>query len=213
MKTMTLPKKTFRISALLLVVCMISSVMLSGTFAKYTSTYAGQDTALVAKWDLTMTDGATEFAVFPDAAAELDLFSHEYNKNIVAQDGDYIIAPGVDGEFTLAMTNNSDVAADITFGFAKTAESANVPMEYSVDGTTWVALDGLADELNGDDITLAETDGTETLTIQWRWAYVDSTGETKNASDTDLGIASATADRSEYTLEVTLTATQAAPTK
>jgi hypothetical protein len=43
-------KNTFRIGALLLVACLISSVMLSGTFAKYTSEYAGQDTALVARW-------------------------------------------------------------------------------------------------------------------------------------------------------------------
>jgi hypothetical protein len=43
-------KNTFRVAALLLVACLISSVMLSGTFAKYTSEYAGQDTALVARW-------------------------------------------------------------------------------------------------------------------------------------------------------------------
>ncbi|MDD4172314.1 MAG: hypothetical protein PHQ94_08755 [Syntrophomonas sp.] len=228
MKTMTLPKKTFRISALLLVVCMISSVMLSGTFAKYTSTYAGKDTALVAKWDLTMTDGATEFAVSPDAAAaELDLFSHAYDTNIVDQDGaDYIIAPGVDGEFVLSMTNNSDVAADITFDFEKVTGSADVPMEYSLDsGTTWVILDNLQTALNAENIQLAETGGAVTRTIQWRWAYdtAAQAGSTPalasdDASDTDLGIASADAvdadePRTSYILNVAITATQAEPEK
>ena len=33
--------RIFRVSALLLVLCFISTVMISGTFAKYTSTYAG----------------------------------------------------------------------------------------------------------------------------------------------------------------------------
>jgi hypothetical protein len=49
-------KNTFRVAALLLVACLISSVMLSGTFAKYTSEYAGQDTALVARWSFTKSD-------------------------------------------------------------------------------------------------------------------------------------------------------------
>ena len=218
MKTMTLPKKTFRISALLLVVCMISSVMLSGTFAKYTSTYAGQDTALVAKWDLTMTDGTTGFAVSP-AVAELDLFSHAYDTNIVAPDGaDYIIAPGVDGEFVLSMTNNSDVAADITFDFEKVTGSADVPMEYSLDsGTTWVILDNLQTALNAENIQLAETGGAVTRTIQWRWAYdgTTATAGATDASDTTLGIAFAdaatTGDRTTYVLKIEITATQVQP--
>ena len=50
-------KKTFRLGALLLIVCLISTVMLSGTFAKYTSEYAGKDTAFIAKWKITPSGG------------------------------------------------------------------------------------------------------------------------------------------------------------
>jgi hypothetical protein len=129
MSTMTLNKKTFRIAGLLLILCLISAAILSGTFAKYTNEYFGQDTALVAKWDLEMKAGEKEFSVSPDPVADLDLFEHAYKNNIAQKDGDdYIIAPGVDGEFTLSMTNNSDVAAAITFDITKTG--ADVPMEF-----------------------------------------------------------------------------------
>jgi hypothetical protein len=91
-------KNTFRVAALLLVACLISSVMLSGTFAKYTSEYAGQDTALVAKWDLTMKDqDDNEFSI-DTPEQQLDLFSHAYDTNILADAGEQkIIAPGVSG--------------------------------------------------------------------------------------------------------------------
>ncbi len=173
----------------------------------------------MAKWDLTMTDGTDGFAVSPAPAADLDLFSHAYDTNIVDQDGaDYIIAPGVYGEFVLSMTNNSDVAADITFDFEKVTGSADVPMEYSLDsGTTWVILENLQTALNDENIQLAETDGTETLTIQWRWAYdgTTATAGATDASDTTLGTAFAdaatTGDRTTYVLKIEITATQVQP--
>ena len=108
--------RIFRVSALLLVLCFISTVMISGTFAKYTSEYSGQDTALIAKWDLDVTDGSHDFAISPDDPAELDLFSHAYNENIIDTAGENkIIAPGVSGDFILSVTNNSDVAAEVNF--------------------------------------------------------------------------------------------------
>lgn len=140
---MNITGKTFRLGGLLLVVCLISTVMLSGTFAKYTSVYAGQDTALVAKWSLAIKEGTHDFAIDP-AVANLDLFSHAFNTNILTTTPK-IIAPGISDNFVLNLTNNSDVAADITFDITKTG--ANVPMEYSIDKPF---TDGTAVILNGD---------------------------------------------------------------
>jgi hypothetical protein len=232
-------KNTFRVAALLLVACLISSVMLSGTFAKYTSEYSGQDTALVAKWDLTMKDqDDNEFSI-DTPEQQLDLFSHAYDTNILADAGEQkIIAPGVSGNFVLSLTNNSDVAADITFDITKTG--ANVPMEFSIgkdfhdEGATILqghaALQDALNTLN----TAPESDGlirlaavegeaidTETITVYWQWAYerkdtVDPTVLTQNdEDDTSLGTESATGDgngaggRNEYILNITITATQA----
>lgn len=135
---MTISKNVWKIAALLLMLCLITATLISGTFAKYTSKLAGQDTALVAKWDIAATAGGVEMA---DATKELDLFSHEYDTHITQQDsGDYIIAPGVDGEFTLQFANNSDVDAAVTFAIAKTEGAADVPIKYGLDSGLLILL-------------------------------------------------------------------------
>ena len=188
-------KNTFRVAALLLVACLISSVMLSGTFAKYTSEYAGQDTALVARWDFTVSDGTTDLGA-PDAdpIQALDLFSHAYATHINQIDGDYIIAPGVRDEFTVKMNFLSDVDATVTVGFTNTGSTvaAGLPIEYSVDdGSNWVTIAGLpaafvarvvdqnASATNGSENTFtfsrsgidADTATTITQVVKWRWAF------------------------------------------
>ncbi len=215
--------RIFRVSALLLVLCFISTVMISGTFAKYTSEYSGQDTALIAKWDLDVTDGSHDFAISPDdpAEAELDLFSHAYNENIIATDGTQnIIAPGVSGDFILSVTNNSDVAAKVEFAFSKTG--ADVPIQYCLgnfgeEDTIYNSLTALQNALNllNKFKKVAETNGTATQTVYWRWPYEVGDGAGLVASDeedTELGQASAGASRTNYVLTITTTATQIAPT-
>jgi hypothetical protein len=227
-------KNTFRIGALLLVACLISSVMLSGTFAKYTSEYAGQDTALVARWDLTMTNGETEFSVAPNVAT-LDLFSHSYDENILSTAGTQkIIAPGVSGDFVLSLTNNSDVAAEIKFDISKTG--AEIPMQFAItDGedfdfdtadaaTIYADVVDLTTALNklgpsDGNIQLAasddESNSKSTIKVHWRWPFERGTEAAlvaNDTADTNLGITSVTDNRTEYKLTITVTATQLAPT-
>jgi hypothetical protein len=226
-------KNTFRIGALLLVACLISSVMLSGTFAKYTSEYAGQDTALVARWSFTSAslNNTQNF--------DLDIFGHEYDQHINQLDTDYIIAPGISGDFVLDMNYIADVDADVEITFAPLdTNTASPPIEYSADGgTTWVALGGLAEEYieqildpgvitdpDGGDGTFriakvanSSTDDVNiSQAILWRWPYEASTAVhagSSNVADTALGVASNNADltRTSYGIKVTLTATQVAP--
>jgi hypothetical protein len=188
-------KNTFRVAALLLVACLISSVMLSGTFAKYTSEYAGRDTALVARWDFTsdsITGGTAEVPI------NLDLFQHtlpHVNSSFIEEDDTYyIIAPGVSGEFVIEMDYIADVDADVTIDITELDGNAEVPMEYSVDGgETWIILADLPEELATN--IIGDGKGTESNpatpgvfriaavdhgsitpveiseTVQWRWAY------------------------------------------
>lgn len=241
-------KNTFRVAALLLVACLISSVMLSGTFAKYTSEFAGEDTALVAKWNLTMSDGTNLYDTAKlNNPTTLDLFTHAYNDNILSTAGTQkIIAPGVSGNFVLDLTNNSDVAADIEFAITKPnpETDAAVPMEFSIGkdfhdvGATILqghaALQEALNNLN----TAPESDGlirlaavevdeeeeeeivdSETITVYWRWPFgtSDLVDHETNVADTTLGTTSADAaalhdgQRTSYTLNIAITATQVAP--
>jgi len=228
---MKITGKTLRIAALLLIVCFISSAMLSGTLAKYTSAYAGQDTALVARWDFDAGDitGTKETPV------ELALFDHLYQKHIndKTTDGTYIIAPGVSDEFTITMNYLADVDADVVISFEKLEDSADVPIEYSVDnGASWVTLTDLPEKLAQAIIEKVPDDGlTEadpaangtfriaksgvnaaeatsiTQTVKWRWPFKGDDEE-----DTNLGKESADeAVRTSYGIKVTITATQVAP--
>lgn len=204
--------KIYRVASLLLVLCFISTVMISGTFAKYTSEFSGQDTALVARWDVEVTDGTEGgiFSISPDAPAELNLFSHAYTENIVSGAGTAkIIAPGVSGEFTLSVTNNSDVAAEVAFDFSVDDDSAEVPMVYKVkdsEGASWVDVGSLSAEIEA----LAPSSGEDTVTIEWKWPFYDS--DTQDETDTVLGKASAdVTNRTKYILTVTAKAEQIAP--
>jgi hypothetical protein len=209
-------KRVFRIAALLLVLCMISTVMISGTFAKYTSAYAGQDTALVARWSFVAQEGTTNLGAPGDTPLKaLDLFGHAYDTNINEKDGeDFIIAPGVDGDFTINLKFLSDVNAEITVDFTEddTDTGADgLPIEYSVVDGTWVTLDKLpsafATKIVADNGTELENAVNNTFTfkrsdidaadaieisqvVKWRWAFdldaQDGDTVTAIASDDDI---------------------------
>lgn len=212
---MTITKNVWKAAALLLILSLITAVMISGTYAKYTSTFAGEDTALVAKWNVIPTGGG--IGLTEGGTASLDLFGHAYGTNITASaGGDSIIAPGVEGDFTVAFQNNSDVAAEITFDIAKSAMSANVPIEYKTTspGGVYTDLDGLVTELESAFGTL-DVGESATATVYWRWQYQAS--DAQNVTDTALGLASASetgsgADgRTVYDLTITASAVQIMP--
>ena len=52
--------RLMRIAALLLVLTLATSCFVGGTFAKYTSTATGSDTATVAKWDIQLKAGTAD---------------------------------------------------------------------------------------------------------------------------------------------------------
>jgi hypothetical protein len=217
---MTITKNVWKIAALLVVLSLISFTMLSGTYAKYSSTFAGTDTALVAKWEFTGSgDG---FTINNDGSdtLTLNLFEHTFVDNIrpTGPGGAYIIAPGVSGDFEIVVTNNSDVAATVTFALSKAADSANVPIQYSLteavggggDFTDPLDEAELDDELDDAFSTLDPDAATASQTVYWRWQL--SSGAAGDAVDTGLGQDSAEGvDRTFYGLTITLTAEQIPP--
>jgi hypothetical protein len=181
-------KNTFRIGALLLVACLISSVMLSGTFAKYTSEYAGEDTALVARWSF---DGHFDDTLLSEASFDLPIWNHAYTENIYEQEGiDYLIAPGIQGEFTVDFTYDADVDADLIFNLSKSGNAATTtPIQYALDKdftTVYYDLNDLEDAIidiainttisgAGGTYIITDTVGGSEVTIDetvyWRWPY------------------------------------------
>ena len=173
-----------RLVAVLAVTMMFTMCFVGGTFAKYTSSGTGTDTATVAKWDIRVngseiaTSDIFTFDLF-QTITDSDLISAE--TDIAPADGS-IIAPGTSGKFSIAIQNLSQVNATYAIDYIVT-NTGNIPVEFSTNGTDWKT------NINDLDVTnVAIGLGTDTtVTVQWRWRFeADNVTEGDNA-DTTLG--------------------------
>lgn len=171
----------------------ISGSFVSGTYARYTSSSTGSDSARVAKWNIELNSSTMNGTVSID-----DLFATAYASDTAAVSGntvvsagtDDVIAPGTKGGITLNITNKSEVTATYTVEVVET-NAGNVPIEYSLDETTWVKPDAQHKVALATDESIAIND-TGTAKLYWRWAIDgDASTNFKNdqtdGSDTTLG--------------------------
>ncbi len=185
-----------RLLAVIAVTMMFTMCFVGGTFAKYTSSATGTDSATVARWDIkvnsaniAITDTFT-FDLFK-TITDSDQTSPENDMNPV--DGS-IIAPGTSGKFDIVIKNDSQVNATYAIDYSVT-NTKNIPVQFSIDGTTWKT------DINDLDVAgVAINIGEEkTVTVQWKWIF-----DGDDTIDTPLG-AEATAT---LTVEARVTATQ-----
>lgn len=180
----------------LVMVCMIG-----GTLAKYVSSTTGSSTATVAKWSIEVND--KEIAVSPAATVDFDLFDTINEADTTSAEEhvtDGKIAPGTGGSFQLVVENLSEVDAKYTITLAET-NANDVPVEYSLDKTTWTG-DMTAINTAQQDVAVERETGSNTVVVYWRWAF-----EGDDAADTALGIAARTAAPTVQ-IAATITATQ-----
>lgn len=179
-----------RIAGVMLGASLLMTCVISGTLAKYTSTTNGTGTATVAKWsmkvndtDITKNDVVT-FGLF-DTVNEADTETEEENVSTGK------IAPGTGGSFALKIDNQSEVDAKYSIELTET-NTSNVPIQYSMDKTTWTDdLDAINTAQT--DVDIAKESGSKTVTVYWRWMFEGTdagahTGQT-DATDTALGTA------------------------
>lgn len=199
-------KKLIKFTSFVSLLTLVAAALVADTYAKYTTTVSGSDTAIVAKWDVS--DG--------DALANFDIFdvSKIYDTNGVTDytaagtsDTDVktgttngIIAPGTWGKFSYTLSNDSEVT--VAYAVDYTVDEKGVYLQWSTDGTTWT--DDLADVT----ATKIDIDSDKEITVYWKWAYEAETtpvaaGQT-DAADTTLGEAT-TAAQPTITVDVTFT--------
>ena len=189
-----------RLVAVLAVTMMFTMCFVGGTFAKYTSSATGTDSATVAKWsfkvgetDIATTDTFT-FDLFK-TIKDSDGINNETEMNPV--DGS-IIAPGTQGSFDLVLKNESQVTAQYAIDYTVTNNN-DIPVKFSVDGgSNWTS--DLADVAASDSTKLAANSGTTTIKVQWKWDFNGS----DDSFDTALGIGG----NAVLTVKAEVTATQ-----
>ena len=172
--------KILRLASVMLMLCLITTCAISGTFAKYTTSGSANETARVAKWG------------FDTLTLKLDMFKDAYGATVKSAGSDDVIAPGTEGSYTIDLQPTSG-APEVSYNFtitlekdASTNEALFNKIEWSIDGTTYGTFADLNAKIAAAYAdTYAPGDTPDDLTIYWRWTfYVDDAGDT---SDTTLG--------------------------
>ena len=193
--------KTSRLVAVALLLAVIGLVLISSTYAKYTSTIAGSDTAIVAKWSVSAGDAFKTF----------DLFTTVKDSNGTDTEDDVKadrIAPGTSGAFTVALKNDSEVTAN--YAITVEQENTEVPIKYSIDGQHWYKATELATVNSALGGTLAftgsskiteDTPVSKDITISWKWDYSESDAQDSK----DKALAEAASSSTDVTASVVFT--------
>lgn len=205
-----------RIASCMLVAILLTTSVISGTFAKYVTKAGSQDSARVATWG------------FKDASIDITgLFKDAYD-NTVQGKAD-VIAPGTANsasfKFNYDATNGSTTPeVDYTFTVDTTGSTIaddiknNTNITWSLDGGAYGDWDTLMDNialLSGDasgtktykagTAPTGFTTADENHTISWKWAFEDATkSEEQDAKDTAMGN-KATLDEVKIVINVTAT--------
>ena len=130
--------KWMRTGALLVVLTLVTSTLVGGTFAKYVSKGSATDSARVAKWGVTI-----ETKDYSGNESE-GLFRNTYTNNgntVVGESGAKVIAPGTKGnlaDFTIT-AGKPEVASEVTLGATLTFEG-NWKDGTSSDGSEYCPL-------------------------------------------------------------------------
>jgi len=219
--------KFMRIAAVMLMLCLVTTCAISGTFAKYTTEGTATDTARVAKWGVVITAPA-------DATANTT-----FTTNYESDDADYtadtvigaadVVAPGTDGTLaTPTISGTPEVAVRVTLDATLTLTGWTVnsteycPLVFTVGGTTYKIGTEAGDSSDIADLIAdveaaieaysqdyaANTDLSDDVqdnipAVTWAWAF-ETTGN--NANDTALGDAAAAGNAAtiEFSIKVTI---------
>lgn len=175
--------RLFILGIFTVMVALVSLTLVSNTWARYTSTVSGDDTARVAKWEVSYTeDGDETKGASSEQTIDFDLFNTLIDESNVATTNGDIIAPGTHGSFSFTLKNVSEVNATYAIDYTIT-ETEDIPVQFRVklDSGSFSAW---ADSL--DDVAataIAMTNGQAVYTIEWQWVI-----DGDNAVDTALGV-------------------------
>lgn len=180
--------KLAKFMALVLLVTLLAVILVSGTYAKYTTSATGSDSATVARWNITLN--GEDISKGTQKTLKLGLFDTINDTDFTSEDSDVTagkIAPGTTGKFEIAkLINNSDVNAQYKITYS-IDNNNNIPLEFSKDqnaaDSEWKSLSEFS---MNDFVALAKdsTEGVSTGTIYWRWKFERN----DDSADTDFGI-------------------------
>lgn len=220
--------KLLKVVAGTTLVAAVGVTLLSGTYAKYTSSGTGSDTARVAKWSFKVGD-TTDIATTDKFAFNIFNTVKSTNgadENALADTTGTIIAPGTMGSFKIAVKNESEVSAEYTVDYS-IENTSKIPLEFIKATDLFVnGKDGAMKENPVWSTKISDVNQTatklgfaspnnsgETVEIYWRWAFSsgkyldgDTTKTATDEYDTALGKASTAAANEDAAPKAIVTA-------
>ena len=203
-----------RAACVVLVLTLLSTCMISGTFAKYvTEAPDVTDGARVAKWGVTANVAAADLfkSAYKDAPVAYNNAETGDAITVWASTETDLVAPGTNNTqanaIVVAGTPEVDVSVEYTATVALTGWTINTdefycPLVFTVNGTeikqdaTNDTAEKLADALEAAITGLSATydantdlsaEANNNVTIAWSWDFDDSGAGTNDAKDTALG--------------------------
>ena len=194
-----------RIAAVMLMLTLLSTCVISGTFAKYVTSDSIEATARVAKWGVEVTiAGDDNGDVFADTYATNDSsVSASITNSVDSSDDRNVLAPGTAGTLgSISISGTPEVAVKVSYeaeltltGWTIGENTTYCPIVFKVNGTDYkIDGDTIADtaaleaavENAIEDTTAnfaANTSISSDLTLSWRWEFESG----NDANDTALG--------------------------
>lgn len=193
--------KLMRAALLLLVLTLITSCFVGGTFAKYTTSAEGSDTARVAKWGVVITAHGETFA--KTYATDTGNVVGTIANSVVSANANKVIAPGTKGNMVgMTITGTPEVAVSVNYAANFKVEGWTVddnfycPLQIKVgstmiDGATFNNAAAFENAVNteistynknyaaGTDLSTASV---TTPSVSWEWPFNED-----DIKDTKLG--------------------------
>lgn len=212
-------KKVLILAMIMLIV--VGSYFVAGTYAKYTSNVSGESTASIAGWKWAINDKDLKKDIIDanETKYVLDLFttvkdSDGNNEDDVALNN---IAPGTKGSFDIKIKNESQVNAVYSYKLS-VDNNLGANLVWSTDGQNYV---NDISQLNVNNTRLNIGSAEDIKTIYWKWIFeddskaVDTTEDAKKAAilaqdqaDTTVGFNAANSDTQDIKVTAVLTLTQ-----
>lgn len=221
--------KLMRAALLLLVLTLITSCFVGGTFAKYVTEGNSTGTAHVAKWGVNVTATGETFA--KEYATDTKNVVNVIAKSVIG--ADKVVAPGTSGSMAaVKLSGKPEVAVRVNYAatfdvsewkIAGTGATSEFycPLQITVGGTT-IDGTGFTNAAAFENAVKAEiskysknyeagtdlSDATKVTVPSVSWSWPFSIDDSKDAKDTALGNLAANGKAPAVTLTITTTVTQ-----
>lgn len=214
--------KMMRAASALMVAVLLTTSVISGTFAKYVTSGSGSDSARVAKWGVEVSGTADTFK--QTYAKDDNNFTLAANTVVSTEK---VVAPGTSGSMAaFTITGTPEVAVRVAFDgtlelgdeWVDSDHNYYCPIEITVGtttfkGTTYGSADEFEAAVNAEIATYKKdyeagtnlsTIGGDAPAISWAWAFTGN----DDVKDTYLGNQAAVGNAATIFLNITATVTQ-----